>query len=305
MGTIDWRSSIGFIGAGMVGTSLAVALSRKGYSVGGVYSRSSASARTLGIRVTGCKIYLSAQELADACQVVFVTTPDDAIREVCSRVTWQKDKVVVHCSGALSLDVLDNPAKAKALVGSFHPLQTFSSLEGALRRLPGSTFAIEGNEPVRSFLERMSLDLGGKPVFLKPGDKTLYHASAVMASGFAVTLMQQAADLWSKLGYSGEDAIVSLLPLLNGTSDAMGIMGIPEALTGPIARGDVGTVGKHLEALSKLSPEAVSVYCSLSLAQIPIAIEKGTLKNDAAAKIRYMLKEQLKLSWTKIVSEKP
>ncbi len=304
MDTLDWRSSIGFIGAGMVGTTLAIALGRKAYRVAGVYSRTSAAARTLAIRVQGCKMYTSAQEVADACQVVFVTTPDDAIKEVCSRVSWRKEQAVVHCSGALSLEVLDDAAKAGAVVGSFHPLQTFSSVEGALKRLPGSTFAIEGKEPLRAFLDHTARDLSGKPVFLKPGDKVLYHASAVMASGFTVTLMKQAADLWGKLGYSREDAIVSLLPLLNGTSEAIGSIGIPEALTGPIARGDIGTVQKHLDALSKVSPEATSVYCSLALAQIPVALEKGTLKNDAASKIRYMLKEQLKQSWTKIVSDK-
>ena len=293
MQTFNISSRIGFIGAGVVGTCLALGLSQKGYRVKGVASRSFSLAKVLASRLEDCLAYSSVQEVADASDVVFITTPDDAIGQVASTVSWRSAQGVLHCSGAATLDVLEPAKRQGALVGGFHPFQTFSSVEEAVKALPGTTFAIEGEPPIGAFLENAALALGGRPLFLKPGDRVLYHASAVMACGFTVTLAKLATDLWKALGFQRENALEALLPLLRGTIESMGSVGIPQALTGPLARGDVGTMRKHLDALEANAPEVVLVYCHLALAQLPIALEKGNLAHDTAKEIQALLERYL------------
>lgn len=293
MSTPSRSSSIGFIGAGIVGFCLAITLSRKGYMVKAVASRSRSSAKALASRIDGCVPYSSAQDVVNNCDVVFVTTPDDAIAKVVSSVSWRKGQGVLHCSGAASLDVLEPARRQGAIVGTFHPLQTFSSLDEATKNLPGTTCAIEGGPVSRAFLENVALDLRCRPLFLKPGDKALYHASAVMVCGFTVGLAKLATDLWGSMGFSQEEALAALMPLLRGTVNSLESVGLPQALTGPFARGDVGTVQKHLEALVAKAPEAVLAYCELGLAQLPMAMEKGGLDIETAHRIKAVLESYL------------
>ena len=140
---------IGFIGAGVVGTALAVSLSRAGYEVVAVSSRTRSSAERLASLVPSARVCEIKQEVVDSSDLVFITTPDDVIEEASSEARWGEGKTAVHTSGALSLDVLRRPREEGARVGSLHPLQTFASLEEALENLPGSAFSIEGEEEVR------------------------------------------------------------------------------------------------------------------------------------------------------------
>ena len=137
---------IGFIGAGTVGTALAVRLSGKGYPVVAVSSRTRASAQRLADAVPGCRVYNSAQGVVDNAQVIFITTPDDAIAGVASGLEWHRGQSVLHCSGADSSRTLEPAEGFGACVGGFHPLQTFASVEHAIENIPGSTFAIEAVE---------------------------------------------------------------------------------------------------------------------------------------------------------------
>ena len=194
--------TIGFIGAGTVGTALAVRLSQKGCPVVAVSSRSLTSAQKLAKLVTNCRVCPTAQEVADAAELVFLTTPDDAISKVASEIRWRKGQNVVHCSGAHSVDILEPAKRFGAAIGSFHPLQTFASVNQAIENLPGSTFALEAEEPLLSRLKELASLLDGTWVELKPGDKVLYHAAAVFVSNYLVTLVKLATDLWQDFGVS-------------------------------------------------------------------------------------------------------
>ena len=285
------RCKIGFIGAGTVGTALAIRLGGKGYPVVAVSSRTITSAKRLAEAVPGCRANDSAQAVADSAQLVFITTPDDAIEKVAGEIRWKTGQGVVHCSGADSTDILESARKCGALVGGFHPLQTFASTAHAIENIPGSTFAIEADELLLTTLQGMANDLEGAFIKLNAGDKVLYHAAAVVACNYLVTLVKLATDLWQSFGVSSQQATLSLLPLLRGTLNNIDNIGIPDCLTGPIARGDSGTIKKHISALERSAPGILSTYRELGLQTIPIALAKGKIDNEKGNELQTLLKE--------------
>ena len=183
MAEFDRDSRIGFIGAGNVAKSFAVALTRQGYRVVAAASRSFSSAEDLAGRVDGCVAYESLDDAATACDVVFVTTPDDSIPATVESVSWRTGQAVVHTSGVLTLEALDAAARAGASPGAFHPMQLFSSPETGVEGIPGTTFGIAGDAEMAAYLEEMALAIGGRPVFVRAEDKPLYHLSGVMMGG--------------------------------------------------------------------------------------------------------------------------
>jgi len=279
----------GFIGAGTTGTALAVRFSQKGCPVVAVFSRTLSSAQKLAGLVRDCQVFHTAQELADAAEMVFITTPDDVIAQVCSEVQWHEGQSVVHCSGAHSVDILESAKKLGAVVGSFHPLQTFADVDQAIANLPGSTFALEAEEPLLSTLKELTSLLNGSWVELKPGDKVLYHAAAVFACNYLVTLVKLALDLWQDFGTSQKEATRALLPLLRGTINNIDNIGLPNCLTGPIARGDLGTIERHLNALEAKNFPLLSTYKELGLQTIPIALAKGKVNEQKAEEMKALL----------------
>ena len=281
---------LGFIGAGTVGTALAVRLNRKGYQVVAVSSRSQTSATKLADAISGCRAYNN-QDVADASELVFITTPDDAITSVVSQIQWHAGQSVVHCSGADSTDTLEPAKKSGVQVGVFHPLQTFASVKQAIENIPGSTFALEAEEPLLNTLKDMATALDGRWVELKASDKVVYHAAAVIACNYLVTLVKLANDLWQTFNIPPNQATQALLPLLRGTIHNIDTVGIPQCLTGPIARGDTGTINKHLNALQKTAPSLLSTYRELGLQTIPIALAKGKINQHQARQLEAILKQ--------------
>lgn len=279
----------GFIGAGTTGTALAVRLSQKGWPVVAVSSRTLSSAQKLARRVSNCQAYPTTQELADVAEMVFITTPDDVIAEVCGKVQWHKGQSVLHCSGAHSVDILEPAKELGAAVGSFHPLQTFADVDQAIKNLPGSTFALEAEEPLLSTLKELVHLLNGNWVRLGSGDKVLYHTAAVFACNYLVTLVKLALDLWKDFGVSSKEATRALLPLLKGTLNNIDNIGVPDCLTGPIARGDLGTIERHLRALDAKNPSLLTTYKELGLQTIPIALAKGKVNEQKAEEMRALL----------------
>jgi predicted short-subunit dehydrogenase-like oxidoreductase (DUF2520 family) len=277
---------VGFIGAGTVGNALAVRLSERGYPVVAVASRSRSSAEKLAARVDGCKACDTVQEVPKAAELIFITTPDDAIALVAAQVRWPAGVRVVHCSGAHSLDVLEPATRNGAMAGGFHPLQTFASADYAIANIPGSTFGLEAEEPLLSELKQMANALGGRYVVLGAGDKVLYHAAAVIACNYMVTLAKLATDLWQTFGVSTPEATEALLPLMQGTINNLRNVGLPKSLTGPVARGDLGTINKHLAALEKTSPDLLSAYRELGRQTIAIALAKGTINEQRATELQ-------------------
>ncbi len=282
---------LGFIGAGTVGTALSIRLSERGYQVVAVSSRSQPSAEKLAQAISGCRAANNHQAVADAAELVFVTTPDDAIPSVAAEVQWHSGQSVVHCSGADSTDILEPARKSGARVGAFHPLQTFASAKQAIDNIPGSTFAIEAEESLLTTLKDMATTLDGHWIELKASDKVLYHAAAVIACNYMVTLIKLATDLWQTFNIPTQPATKALMPLLRGTLNNIDNVGIPQCLTGPIARGDTGTIEKHLNALQKTAPALLSTYRELGLQTIPVALAKGRINQQQAEELQAILKQ--------------
>jgi predicted short-subunit dehydrogenase-like oxidoreductase (DUF2520 family) len=230
------------------------------------------------------------QELADAVDMVFITTADDFIPQVSSELKWRPGQTVVHCSGASTVQSLEAARRQGAGVGSIHPCQTFAGIEQAIANLPGSTFAIEAEEPVKATLTDMARALRGDIVYLTSEDKVLYHAAAAIACNYFTTIVKLAADLWRNFGKTPADAIRAYMPLLRGTLANIETAGFPKCLTGPIARGDVATIRRHLAALEKSAPELLPLYRELGAFTIPIGRDKGSLAADRAAELTALLK---------------
>jgi predicted short-subunit dehydrogenase-like oxidoreductase (DUF2520 family) len=261
----------------------------KGYTVAAVASRSLSSAQKLAALVSGCVPFEDMQHVADSADILFITTPDDAISEVAGRIKWQTGKSVVHCSGADSSEILRQAKLEGAQTGVFHPLQTFAGAEGGLKGLQGITFSLEAEEPLLTHLKEIANALGGHWIILKSEDRVLYHASAVMVSNYLVTLLKLATDLWAGFGLTREEAVMALLPLIEGTVSNIDTLGLPGCLTGPISRGDSGTVEKHLRDLEKHHHDILGTYRELGLKTIPIALEKGRIDAHKAREIEAFL----------------
>src|SRR3954469_4452501 len=237
---------LGFVGAGRAGTALARGLAAVGWPVVAVSSRTAAHAEALAACLPGARALPDAQGVADVADVVFLTVPDAAISAVAEAIAWTRGQGVVHASGVESVAPLAAAARQGALAGSFHPLQTFAAVPppDALAPFVGVTCALEGDHTLLPRLEAMARALGARPQALPPETKLMYHTAAVLASNYLVTLLHLAADLWGACGIAPEEATAALLPLVRGAVENVAAHGTVDALTGPIARGDVSTVAK-------------------------------------------------------------
>jgi len=281
---------LGFIGAGPVGTTFGVRLSEQGYAVVAVADISPTAAERFSRLVPGCRVFNQTQELVDAVEMVFITTADDFIPQVSSGLKWRPGQMAVHCSGASTVQSLEAARQQGARVGSIHPCQTFAGIEQAIANLPGSTFAIEAEEPLKTTLAEMARALSGDIVYLTSEDKVLYHAAAAIACNYFTTIVKLASDLWRNFGKTPADAIKAYMPLLRGTLANIETTGFPKCLTGPIARGDVATIRRHLAALEKFAPELLPLYKALGAFTIPIGRDKGSLTADRSEELQALLK---------------
>ncbi|MEE9366636.1 MAG: DUF2520 domain-containing protein [Dehalococcoidales bacterium] len=283
---------LGFIGAGPVGTAFAVNLSKRDYQIIGVFDVVREAAQRFADDVTGCRVYDKAQELVDIADMVFITTPDDIIPGVAAELKWRAGQSAVHCSGASTVHSLDSAREQGAMVGAIHPCQTFAGREQAIANLPGSTFAIESEEPLKKTLTEIARALNGDLVYLTSEDKALYHAAACIACNYFCTLVDIATDLWQNFGKSKEEAARAYIPLLQGAVNNIASIGFPGCLTGPIARGDIKTIQNHLVALEKHAPDILPLYRELGLKTIPIGVAKGTLSESKAEELRSLLENK-------------
>ena len=282
---------VAIIGAGTLGTVLARELVRCGYPLAAIASRSRASAERLARAVQPHpQVCATSQQAADLADLIFVTTPDDAIESVAATVRWSSRHAVVHCSGALDTGVLDAARRAGGQAGGFHPMQTFSAGQaGQDAPLAGVTIGIEADGQMQETLAQLALAMGCPWVALRPQDKALYHLSGTLVSNYLVTLADASITLLQRTGLSREQARAALLPLMEGTVRGIAALGTPAALTGPIARGDAGTIERHLAALRRHAPELLPMYRALGERTVPLALAKRSLDSDAAAVIQRLL----------------
>lgn len=270
--------AIGFVGAGVLGSGLALALSAANWRVAAIASRTHSGAERAASLIEGCEAMASAQEVADACDLVFVTTPDSVIAEVSGAVTWRSGQGVAHCCGAASTELLDEAARAGAAVGAMHPFQTFAAIDGpdqAAERLRGVTFAISATGWLAEFLPELATSLGGRGIEIPGGMRPLYHASAVLSCGYLSTLLDAAVELWTSMGFTVEDGVRAAVPLARATIEAIERQGPADAVTGPVVRGDAETIAAHLELLSQHAAHLLPLYRQLTESSLSLAQAKG------------------------------
>lgn len=265
----------GIIGAGIVGTALAVRLVEAGHKCIGVNTRSRNSLERFRKYLT--IDHLPLEELVPAADSLFITTQDGVIRTVaenlCAKELIKPGQVWIHCSGSLPSEILRVRKSLPVQCLSLHPLQAFANVEQALAILPGTHFGIEGDNPVLG--EEIVRDLGGIPHSIVAEQKSLYHAGAVVASNYLVVLASLAVELFGEAGIPAEGALASLLPLMRGTLYNLEQVGLPQALTGPIARGDAQVVQGHLD---QMPPNLVELYKRLGLKALELGESKKNLQ---------------------------
>lgn len=273
------KPTIAFIGAGAVGTSLAILLKQAGYPVAGIASRTDISAQRAA-KLAGIPALTSADACAEA-DIIFITTPDQVIYEVAGQLAarrcFKPAQIIVHTSGAHSSRLLSPARACGSLLLSFHPLQSFPYPAGTLVNLKGAIFTLEGDKSVMDRAVQLVRDLDGKPVIIQEHQKALYHAGACAASNYFVSVAHLAVSLLSAAGFTPETAQEALLPLIKGTLANLDKMAPVQALTGPIARGDASTLQTHLASLSVECPDLLNIYRDLALYTIKVALEKNTL----------------------------
>mgnify|MGYP001261170649 FL=1 len=285
----DKATTLAFIGAGYVGGSLAIALANAGYPVVAVASRTFASAQTVADRIAGCTAVESIADAANRAQFVFITTPDDAIGPTSESISWTQGQGVAHCSGAASLDIFDPATRKGASAGAFHPLQSFNSIDNGVQSVPGTTFGIEGEAAMQGYLSEMALAIGGNPILLKPEDKVLYHTSGVLMGNLLAVLGSVASRIWERFDHPTDEGAKALAPMMKAVATNLETSGVPGVIAGPYPRGDIGTIRKHLDALSADVPEYLPLYCELALAGLPFAVEKGSLDPERAREIEALV----------------
>lgn len=277
------KPSFAIIGCGRVGTALAKYLAKCGYASTGLASKSLASAKRIADLIGALGFSNILWEAAKKADIVFITTPDGAIKSVCDIISkmngFKSGSVVLHCSGALSSTELTSAKTCGAYIGSMHPLQSFASTEYEFNPFSGIVTSVEGDREAVEAAKNVTEDLGSHCVTIKTEAKMLYHASAVVASNYLVTLLDLSFSLIELAGVTGEDALRGLKPLIEGTISNVEKMGIRNALTGPIARGDVRTIEKHLSEIGSKTPRLLSIYRTLGLYTVEIAKAKGALSD--------------------------
>ena len=281
---------VAIVGAGRVGTALAVLWRRAGHRIVAVAGGEATPGRA-AIYLPDVPV-LDAVGAARAAEVVAIATPDGAIGDVANTIAAAgavtAGDTVLHASGATGLDALDAPRAAGARVLSLHPLQTCPTVDAALERMAGAGFAVTALDEAGFALgERLARDAGGRPFRLADEAKPLYHAAAVFASNYLVTVTALAHEIERAAGL--DDPAALLAPLQEATLANIVRVGPAEALTGPAVRGDARTVARNLEALAGSMPEAVQPYVALADLALALAERSGRLPAGGREEVEAVL----------------
>jgi predicted short-subunit dehydrogenase-like oxidoreductase (DUF2520 family) len=280
---------IGIIGAGAVGTALGVALTRAGWPVHAVASRDPERRQRFHALVDGSRMFAEGQAVVEEVELVLLTVPDDAVASVAAGLRMYGGQAMVHTSGALDADVLAPAMAAGTQIGAFHPLVAFADTERAVAALKGATVAIEGDDQLAGLLATMAEAIGAHPVRLASGSKAAYHAAAVLAAGGFVALLDAIVELGRVAGLDEAGALAIYGPLIEGTMANARALGVRAALTGPIARGDIGTLAAHLAALESHAPDVMALYRAVAEREIDLAVARGSLAPEPAHEMRSAL----------------
>ena len=285
---------VAIIGSGRVGTAMALLLSERGYDVVSVADPEQ-QARTRAAGFSGAEPVADDVEAAGLADTIVITTPDSAIASTCRRIVDSgievRGKKFVHMSGALSLTALEPARQAGAQILSIHPLQTFADIQGAVKALPGSTFGVTCDPSLEGWASVFVSDLEGTMQLIKDEDKVLYHAAAVMASNFLAMVEYAALTIARGLGFSDDAFAVAFAPLYRASVENVARLGPVEALTGPLVRGDAGTIEKRLSTLADFDPELATLYSRVCLWGLNLVEERGNLDTATVEKMRALLEQ--------------
>ena len=280
---------VGIVGAGAVGTALGVALARAGWPVGAVASRDAARRERFRSLVPGARGFAEATAVLDEVELIVLAVPDDVIPVLAGQLRMYSGQAMIHTSGALGAEALEPAMAAGTQVGAFHPLVAFADTELAVAALRGATVAIEGDDQLTDLLARMADALGAHAVRLAPGTKAAYHAAAVLAAGGFVALLDAIAELGRVAGLDEAGSLSIYGRLAEQTLANARALGIARALTGPVTRGDVGTLERHLATLRTHAPAVLPLYLAAAEREIVLAEARGALAPEAAAALRASL----------------
>jgi predicted short-subunit dehydrogenase-like oxidoreductase (DUF2520 family) len=267
--------TIAFIGAGRAANVVGMALARADYRVVAVASRTWASADATANAIRGASVAncvsTEMQAAADVAELVLITTTDGAIAEVTGSVGWRAGQRVVHCSGALGADALDAARHQGAVTGSWHPFQTLTGTA----KLEGVTFGIEAGDELYVVLAEMSRAVGGAPLNVPAEARPLYHAASVLACGYLTTLLREARRVWEAAGLPEDAGRRAIGAIAEATLANARSLGEGPTVTGPVSRGDTGTIRLHLESIRELAPELLPLYTAISRRSAVLSLEAG------------------------------
>ena len=284
---------IGFIGAGKVASSFGRYLHGLGVDIGGYYDRNR-DKTILAADSTESAAFMDAASLAANCDIIFITTRDDQItgacEALCSGGAVMKHHSIGHMSGAHSSEILVSARDLGASVFSLHPLQAFADGKKAMKELPDTYFSLEGEDAALIKMERMLKQIGNPYFKIKAEHKSLYHLSAVIFSNYLITLIDSGLDALENSGIDRINGFAAMKPLIMGTIANIAAMGTEKALTGPIARGDSGTIETHLTALDELNlTELKSFYKYMGTKTIALAEKSALHAPEKAAALRRLM----------------
>jgi predicted short-subunit dehydrogenase-like oxidoreductase (DUF2520 family) len=277
------RLEVGVISAGRVGAVLGAALGRAGHRVRAVAAVSEGSRKRAGLLLPGAEIKPS-DEVAASADLLLLAVPDDALASLVSGLAStgavRRGTLVAHTSGAHGVGVLSPLTEIGALPLALHPVMTFTGSDVDLQRLDGAAWGVTSDEVLRPVAETLVIEMGGEPSFVAEELRPLYHAGLAFAANHLVTLVTQASDLLQASGVEQPQRMLG--PLLGAALDNALRSG-DKALTGPVARGDSGTVAAHLQTLTGHAPHTIEAYVALGRLTAERALASGVLDVDQAA----------------------
>lgn len=275
--------SISVLGAGRLGTALAIALRSRGYRIEALLARHLGNAKRAARLINPDALALSSAQFdrLPRSELFLITTPDDLIAEAASRLARAvaqngRGLTALHASGALSSATLHSLKDAGFDTGSMHPLVSVSDALAGAEGLSSAFYCIEGDVKARQLARKLVRDLGGQSFSISARDKALYHAAAVIASGHTVALFDVATEMLVRCGLTGQRARSVLMPLLRSTVENLSAQEPAHAITGTFARADAATVERHLDALRSTGlHDALAVYVLLGERSLELAARAG------------------------------
>lgn len=216
---------------------------------------------------------------------MLICVPDGAIRGVADALPAWPGLVVAHTAGALGVEVLEGAASKGADVGTLHPLRSFADPARAAASFSGTACAVEGGARAVEVLTAIARRIGGRPLRIGAGGKAPYHAGAVFASNYVVAVFEAARRLFEEAGVAPGEGAEALAELMEGTLANLRASGPRGAMTGPIERGDVDTVIRHLRAMRRVAPELLVAYAALGRIAADVARAKGSLDEPAVERV--------------------